>query len=523
MKLTLVLLVATLVGVALAHAPFPLDSAVNRNNRAPNRVVCYWGTWSYYREGRGKFQAEDINPYLCTHVNYGFAKLEGNRVALFDPDLDAGSEDWNSGLPWGRGMIRRLQKVRTYNPNLKTLIAVGGWNEGSDKYSLMASTAAGRAEFVQSAIAFIQEHKFDGMDLDWEYPAMQAVGDADREPTGPEVDKQNFVELIKALKVAFAPYGYLLSAAVSAGAPTIARAYDVPQVSQYLDIINLMTYDFHGGWDNVTGHNSPLYPLPGATGIDEQFTVEYAVNTWLNAGVDPSKLTLGLPLYGRSFTLAGAANGIGAPAIGSGGDAGPLTKTVGMLAYNEVCSLIQNGWQTGWVADQQVPYAFYNRQWVGYDNVQSLTQKLAFIQAKGLGGGMIWSIDTDDFTGFCGAGKYPLLKTISRALIGVDGPDIIIPVGTLTTDDDASAPAHPVPEKVPDHKHEPTPNMRSCSRKATTKFVCPGVGLFKDNHNSQKKGATKNQKNVVAKNNNKKAAKSYLCVRNGKHLKAIPV
>jgi chitinase len=69
-------------------------------------------------------------------------------------------------------------------------------------------------------------------------------------------------------------------------------------------------------------------------------------------------------------------------------------------------------------ADQKIPYAVKGNQWIGYDDVQSIKDKVAFLKSKGLGGGMVWSIDTDDFKGLCGHGKYPLLKTISGELNG---------------------------------------------------------------------------------------------------------
>lgn len=81
---------------------------------------------------------------------------------------------------------------------------------------------------------------------------MKAVGDQDRTP-GNDADKQHYIDLLKELHAAFQPGGYILTAAVSAGKPTIDRAYNVPEMTKYLDIINVMTYDFHGAWENKTG------------------------------------------------------------------------------------------------------------------------------------------------------------------------------------------------------------------------------------------------------------------------------
>jgi len=47
------------------------------------------------------------------------------------------------------------------------MIAIGGWNEGSIKYSEMAKSPASRKEFVDSVVKFLETHNFDGLDLDW--------------------------------------------------------------------------------------------------------------------------------------------------------------------------------------------------------------------------------------------------------------------------------------------------------------------------------------------------------------------
>mgnify|MGYP002527664092 CR=1 FL=1 len=65
--------------------------------------------------------------------------------------------------------------------------------------------------------------------------------------------------MAKELNAAFEPKGFLLSAAVSASKSVIDEAYDVKNLGTYLDFINLMTYDFHGSWEDQTGHVAPLY------------------------------------------------------------------------------------------------------------------------------------------------------------------------------------------------------------------------------------------------------------------------
>lgn len=61
------------------------------------------------------------------------------------------------------------------------------------------------------------------------------------------------------------------------------------------------------------------------------------------------------------------------------------------------------------------PYAYKDRQWVGYDDVESITLKTRYAVYMGLAGAMIWSIETDDFRGECGP-KFPLLNAIKTEL-----------------------------------------------------------------------------------------------------------
>jgi hypothetical protein len=121
-------------------------------------VVCYYTNWAQYRNGPGRFYPENIDPNLCTHVIYSFAQLRNGVLAAYE---------WNDeSTPWSVGMFERMMKIRK-GGRPKILLAVGGWNHGSGKFSDMVQDAAKRATFVTTTIAFLQKHKFDGLDLDW--------------------------------------------------------------------------------------------------------------------------------------------------------------------------------------------------------------------------------------------------------------------------------------------------------------------------------------------------------------------
>lgn len=125
-----------------------------------------------------------------------------------------------------------------------------------------------------------------------------------------------------------------------------------------------------------------------------------------------------MPLYGQSFTLADTKNNaLNAKAPGAG-QAGEFTRAAGFLAYYEICDRIFNkGWKV--IQDplgRMGPYAYNGNQWVSFDDQAMLKKKVEFIKNLGLGGGMVWALDLDDFRGTCGQGKHPLLKVIHDEL-----------------------------------------------------------------------------------------------------------
>jgi len=233
---------------------------------------------------------------------------------------------------------------------------------------------------------------------------------------GPDSDRTAFTAWVRELRAEFTPRGLLLSAAVSPSKTVIDWAYDVASLSHDLDWIGVMTYDYFGNWDKNTGHVAPLYAHSKVE--NSFFNTNFTLNYWMELGADASKIIMGIPMYGQSFTLDNPnENGLNAKARGPG-TAGEFTRQGGFLAYYEICKRIQEG---GWTVVQDSeeamgPYAYKGNQWTSFDDVSVVRRKAEMVRSMKLGGAMVWALDLDDFKNRCGCEHHPLLRTINRVL-----------------------------------------------------------------------------------------------------------
>ncbi|MDF3070495.1 MAG: chitotriosidase-like [Polyangiaceae bacterium] len=367
----------------------------------PKKIVGYFTNWAQYRTGC-KFTAADVDASLLTHINYAFAKVDAGPGGKAKPRFGIAAYD-KTDLG-ANGQYAQINGLKKKHPDLKTFISIGGWshNEGADAwlFTTMAEKAETRADFIKATIEYVRLHHFDGIDLDWEYPADPTRG-------GRSIDTATFTALLTEFRAAInaeakASGKDALLLTIAAPAGVAVRGLDLAKIHEPLDWINLMSYDYYGGWDVHTNHNAPA-PKVGAG-------VQGSVSIYMNFGVPAEKIVLGMATYGRSFANA-ETDKVGALSKGNG-PVGRCTGAPGMLSYFEIKELLDAGkLKASWDDAAMVPYAYdsSSKLWVSYDDERSFGKKLDFIDQKGLGGAMFWALDMDDYKH-----GYPLISTVAK-------------------------------------------------------------------------------------------------------------
>lgn len=384
---------------------------------ASKRIVGYFTAWSIY--GRNyNLHNVDVNGQASklTTINYAFSNVSSDlKCQLGDSWADTDrpfaateavngqADSWSDPL---RGNFNQLKELKALHPGLQTMISIGGWS-----WSALFSDAAlpqNRAAFVQSCIdLYIKGNLpsangagagvFDGIDIDWEYPAAPGnTGNVYR----PE-DTQNFTALLAEFRHQLDALSkqtgkrYLLSAALPAG-PDKYQKIELNKIGHYLNWANLMTYDLHGAWDaqGPTDFAAPLYsshkdPSPAPTNA---YSVDNTVRAYLRAGFEEEKLVVGIPFYGHGWTNVPNQNH-GLYQSSPDMQPAPGVYEAGTNDYNVLAQLNYPKYRdpitkASWIFDGTTFWSF--------DDATAVATKVHYVKSHDLAGAMFWSLDGDD-------------------------------------------------------------------------------------------------------------------------------
>lgn len=373
--------------------------------------MCYYTNWSQYRMSSGRYTASEVDPNLCTHIVYSFFGIVNyvNHPTLGNEshvDSTAAND-----LP----VLMQLGALKSQNPDLKILMAVGGWALGGEPFSVMAADPSRRSSFITDVRNLVIQLQLDGLDIDWEYPTHRG---------GVPEDSANFVSLIQDVRTVFNMIGpmfqkSLMITAALPGGSSWMEGLDLPSLHPLLDYINVMTYDLHGQWDGYTGIHGALYPRSSETGDDRKLNQDWAIQTYLDGGVPKEKILMGIPTYGNSFRriVTGLEATLGEAAYSSGANSGPMTMEAGFMSYYEICQATKlGGWTDHYDDEQKDSWANNWNYWVGYTGIEGVGHKAQYIKDNELAGAFVWTLDLDDFNDICGYGAYPLINRLKKVL-----------------------------------------------------------------------------------------------------------
>jgi chitinase len=343
---TIAVLVAAAAAAAIAtgaSARTDAGTSAQEAGGAPAQVrAAFFANWDRYARG---YFVRQIPADRQNVLDYAFAKPTADGTcALSDvwsdyqaPNDAATSVDGvadDSGDPDQHlfGNFNQLRKLKAQHPNLRLVMSIGGWTL-STYFSDVAATAASRRAFVASCVDLLLAGNlpaaawppqaggegaaaglFDGIDIDWEYPGQIGNGN-DYSPA----DRHNATLLLQEFRRQLDAYGaahgrhYLLTADLPAGNVNSSGSWELADVAQTVDWINLLTFDFHGSWDALTDFNAPFSldrkaPPVGGGAIQQTWNTEGTVDYYLANGVPADKLVVAVPFYGKRYVGVPSAN-----------------------------------------------------------------------------------------------------------------------------------------------------------------------------------------------------------------------
>jgi chitinase len=408
----------------------------------------FFANWDRYARG---YYVNQIPADKLNVLDYAFAFSTPTGCALSDVWSDYQAPTWDGansvdgvgddpGNPAQHlfGNFNQLAKLKAAHPNVRLEMSIGGWT-GSTYFSEAAATPASRAAFVSSCIDLIVKGNlptggwpenaggagaaaglFDGINVDWEYPGTDPGNGAHHSPADVHNATLLLQEFRHQLDVQSAMTGktYTLTVDIAGGNIHSAGSWELPQVAKTVDWIDMMTFDFHGGWDAITAFNSPFSfdpaePPVGGGAIQWTWNTAGSVAYFLANRVPANKLVVGIPFYGKEYVGVGPANnGLYQP---HGATAGNDTPTYHDLVDTGLADATLtpigptaatgngagvNGYTRHWSLLAGAPW-LYNPTanggtFISFADPLAVSERVALVRALGLRGAWAWEISNDD-------------------------------------------------------------------------------------------------------------------------------
>ncbi len=320
-------------------------------------IIGYVGSGEFTREDAGKL----------TGINLAFGELHRD-----------GSVTCNGC----KEKIDLIPQIRQWNGDLRIILSMV--QADRDAFTVCCATEEMREKAAAALVEACVKYDLDGVDLDWEYPCVPSNGSA----VSPD-DKHNFTlfcaQIRKALDALGGKKHYLT---IAAGADVYyVNCTELPELMEYLDYINVMTYDLKCGFHALAGHHTALFSNVGDVFRN---SCAQALALFEAHGVSADRLNMGAAFYSRKWVdLKENGNHGLLELCPKGGGYGP---DYGILVEDYID---KNGYTCYWDEEAQAPYLFNGSTFLSYDDPRSLKAKAEYVKEKGYMGIFYWEHKCD--------------------------------------------------------------------------------------------------------------------------------
>ena len=366
---------------------------------------------AYFEPTQDGLQFDDLDASTLTHLIYAFATidLEGTISWIGPGKSGTAFEFWAESRRMAKyerycgcegdclkGYLNQLWKLKRENPHLRTIMSVGGY-AWSANFSAVMKDPIKRNNAVVTGTKMMLDYGFDGIDIDWEFPADFDRSKAETEFTSDPNDWLNFAQLMTDYraywKAQSLPDDLLLTIA-GPGFMDESRGLKASlySLSKTLSFVLVMAYEYQHS-PEIVRLGAQLYMRPGDTGAENSTNVEKIMSD-LSMFFDKKQLIAGIPVYASGFQ--GFKKGTGNRDMPCLGDDARTAEEAPKISYKEAmiqASTHYKGYTVSLSRGQAV--ICDNRTQYSFDSPETVVQKAKFVKDKGYGGVMFWDLSQD--------------------------------------------------------------------------------------------------------------------------------